>query len=124
VVSKRDHERIWLEPCACDPKAERTWCHHSTVYDPCEECGAPPTEYVRADLVWGDAAIRAAYARGAREMKSRAVTVCRNRAGWSKSDWHYNREHSLRDEEANSCGDEIRALPDTPEVEAGEETGN
>lgn len=97
--SERDHERIWLEPCACDPKAERTWCHHSTVYDPCEECGAPPTEYVRADLVWGDRAIVAAYARGAREMRTQAISTA----------------HKLG---ATRTADAIRALPDTPEGEA------
>ena len=45
-----DHERIWLEPeCSrADPEG-RTWANHPM--DECPECGAAPTEYVRADLV-------------------------------------------------------------------------
>ena len=47
-----DHERIWLEP-GCDGNSfageGRTWCQDN-VYDPCPDCGAEATEYVRADL--------------------------------------------------------------------------
>ena len=38
-------DRIWLEPdCAVE---ERCWCEHDN--GPCDECGLPWVEYVRAD---------------------------------------------------------------------------
>jgi hypothetical protein len=42
-----DYETIWLSPdCG---GAEREWCSDN-VWDECDECGAKPTEYMRADV--------------------------------------------------------------------------
>lgn len=47
-----DHEHIWLEPPCEDSKQcadDRLWCRDQ-VFDACSDCGAVPTEYIRADL--------------------------------------------------------------------------
>lgn len=46
------NKHIWLSPRCGD---ERTWCQDDI--GPCDECGEPTVEYVRADLY--DAAIQA-----------------------------------------------------------------
>lgn len=40
-----NHERIWLGPLCHD--AERCWCQDP---QPCNECGLPAIEYIRADI--------------------------------------------------------------------------
>jgi hypothetical protein len=46
-----DPERIWLEPSdGADPDTGRTWCKDD-VWSGSYDYGAPPTEYVRADIV-------------------------------------------------------------------------
>jgi hypothetical protein len=43
-----DYATIWLEPKDHSGEEGRTWCHED-VWGTCDECGALPTKYVRAD---------------------------------------------------------------------------
>lgn len=44
-----EHERIWLQPfCFYETDEGRLWCQDDM--GPCEDCGKPSVEYVRADL--------------------------------------------------------------------------
>jgi len=51
-----NHKRIWLQPvCQVD---ERCWCEDP---QPCDDCGLPAVEYIRADIVEAEnARLRAA----------------------------------------------------------------
>ncbi|MDX0572130.1 hypothetical protein GOD68_18040 [Sinorhizobium medicae] len=43
-----DHREIWLN-CKCSEGHGREWCQ-DPVFARCEECGAEPVKYIRADL--------------------------------------------------------------------------
>jgi hypothetical protein len=44
-----DPERIWLQPDCGQCGGERCWCQDEL--EACEDCGAKPVEYIRADAV-------------------------------------------------------------------------
>jgi hypothetical protein len=60
-----DPERIWLQPDCGQCAAERCWCRDEL--EACEDCGARPVEYIRADVA------HALYAAGQRDMQDRAA---------------------------------------------------
>jgi hypothetical protein len=67
-----DPERIWLQPDCGQCAAERCWCQDEL--EACEDCGARPVEYIRADVA------HALYAAGQRDMLGRASCLTHERS--------------------------------------------
>jgi hypothetical protein len=68
-----DPERIYVFSGCEEGKSEPCWpetfVNDGSPVDPCDECGAKPAEYIRADVA------RALYAAGQQDMRNGAIAI-------------------------------------------------
>jgi len=65
---------IYLSPRCHDTGEGREWCVDD-VWGPCEDCGAEPVKYVRADAIAAERAARERAEAEAQQWRERAATA-------------------------------------------------